>query len=138
MPGDTLMVRKSYRLLKTNDMYAGLQYNYHINENWMVGGGIGYHRRGQALVLQHTKRISNGLQLRDSLYTASNDTAGRYLSTGFITGKFEVAYHFRAIHIGASMLMPVTKPFTRFSTNQSRPLNVQFFLRWRIRRTEEQ
>jgi hypothetical protein len=134
---DTMKIRRSSKLLKTGDIYAGLQYNYHISENWMVGGGIGYHRRGRALILQQKKRTTDGVQLPDSLYSIRNDTlANKYLAPGFITGKLEVAYHFGAVDIGASMLMPITNPFTRKSTNQSRPLNWQIFVRWRIRRTE--
>ncbi|HEX6430311.1 MAG TPA: STN domain-containing protein [Niastella sp.] len=135
----TTRVIKSSRMLKTADLYAGLQYNFHINENWMVGGGIGYHRRGRALIFQEIKQIRDSVRLPDTLYSVSNDTlTSKNLANGFITGKIEVAYKFRAVDLGVTLLAPITTPFKKQSgkqsNNQSRPINLQIFVRWRIKK----
>jgi hypothetical protein len=119
-----------------------LQYNYHINENWMVGAGIGYHSLGRLLILQQTTRMNDTLHselLPDTLFSVKNDTlTSKYLNPSIITGKFEIAYRFGSVDVGATLLLPLTNPFTSQSSNQSRPLNVHLFVRWRIKRNNDE
>ena len=134
-----ILRRKAATIIKTGGWYGSLQYNYHINENLLVGAGIGYHLRTGALVSQQTYKNLTDSLLSDSLYSmqrsAETDT---YLSSSFISGKVEVAYHFNAFDIGATLLMPLTDPFADKSLNKSRPLNVQLLVRWRIKRDEDE
>jgi hypothetical protein len=141
---DTVRVRRSNTLLKTGGIYAGLQYNYHLNDNWMVGAGIGLQWRSSALISQQTTRLidtGHSASIPDTLFSlANNDSlASRFLKPAIITARFEIAYSFGAIDLGATLIMPVTSPFTGNSRNKSRPLNAQVFVRWRIngRREEE-
>jgi hypothetical protein len=136
---DTLQVRTTNRVVKTGGLYAGLQYNYHISENWIIGAGIGYQSQGRALIHQQATRLIDSVQLYDSLFSAKNDTlTGKYLNASMITAKFEVAYSLGSVDVGASLLLPLTNAFTSQSTNQSRPLNVQVFVRWRIHRRHDE
>jgi hypothetical protein len=139
---DTVMAQLRNRLVKADGLYAGLQYNYHINENWMVGAGIGYHSQGRLLIIQQTMRMNDTLHselLPDTLFSVKNDTlTGKYLNPSIITGKFEIAYSFGSVDLGATLLLPLTNPFTSQSSNQSRPLNVHLFVRWRIKRANDE
>lgn len=134
---DTVGTRRSNTLVKTGGLYAGLQYNYHINDNWIVGAGIGFQSRGKALIFRQTQRLgdtAHSSPIPDSLFSlAKNDSlANRFLKPYMITARFEVAYSFGTIDIGGTVLMPLTSPFNGNSRNQSRPLNMQVFVRWRI------
>jgi hypothetical protein len=135
---DTIPTRRSNSLLKTNGWYASLQYNYHINNHLLIGAGIGYHLQVRGLTNRQTYLISNGSLQSDSLYSMENDTiTSKYLASSFVTGKLEMAYRFRALDVGATVLLPLTDVFTEKSLNKSRPLNLQLFVRWRIRRDED-
>lgn len=135
----TVYSRKTTRLIKTGGWYGSLQYNYHLNENWLIGAGIGYHLRVRGLAYQQDfKNLSDSLA-RDTLYSMEKGAeTNKYLASSFITGKLEVAYRFNALDIGATLQMPLTDPFTDKSLNKSRPLNVQLFVRWRIKRNEDE
>jgi hypothetical protein len=136
---DTIPVTTSTRLIKTSGLYGSLQYNYHINEKWIVGAGIGYHLRGRSLLNQQIYRLFSGIQALDTLYSLKNDTTtNRYLASSFVSGKVEIAYRVGALDMGATLLLPLTAPFTEKSRNKSRPLNLQIFLRWRIKRNNEE
>jgi hypothetical protein len=136
---DTIRNIKGDRLLKTSSWYGSLQYNFHFSENFMMGAGIGYHLNVQGLVYRQNKQLTNGELLSDTLYNMKNDTAGsKYLASSFITGKLEMAYRFKALDVGATLLMPLTDPFRDKSLNKSRPLNVQLFVRWRIKRNDDE
>lgn len=126
--------RKTASILKTGGWYGSLQYNYHINESWMVGAGIGYHLRAGVLANQQTfKNLTDSLVV-DSFYSMEkNAETDKYLASSFITGKFEVAYHVNSLDLGATVLMPLTNTFADQSLNKSRPLNVQLFVRWRLK-----
>jgi hypothetical protein len=131
--------RKTTTLIKTGGWYGSLQYNYHLNENWLVGAGIGYHLRVGALAYQQTYKNLTDTLLSDSLYSMPKSTdTDKYLASSFITGKLELAYHFNALDVGATILLPLTDPFADKSLNKSRPLNVQLFARWRIKRNEDE
>jgi hypothetical protein len=131
--------RKTGTLIKTGGWYGSLQYNYHINENWLVGAGIGYHLRVGALAYQQTYKNLSDTLVSDSSYSMQkNSDTDKYLASSFITGKLELAYHFKALDIGATVLLPLTDPFADKSLNKSRPLNVQLFVRWRIKRNEDE
>jgi hypothetical protein len=131
--------RKTTTLIKTGGWYGSLQYNYHLNENWLVGVGIGYHLRVGALAYQQTYKNLTDTLLKDSLYSMPKNTdTDKYLASSFITGKLELAYHFNALDVGATILLPLTDPFADKSLNKSRPLNVQLFARWRIKRNEDE
>jgi hypothetical protein len=135
----TITRRKTTTLIKTGGWYGSLQYNYHINENWLVGAGIGYHLRVGALAYQQTYKNLTDSLVSDSLYSMQkNADSGKYLASSFITGKLELAYHFNALDVGATLLLPLTDPFADKSLNKSRPLNVQLFVRWRIKRKEDE
>jgi len=133
-------VLRNTRLVKTGNLYTGLQYNYHINEHLIAGAGIGYYFMGKHLVYRQTFRADSFGKEWDSVYNAkSSDTiAGKYLASSFITGKVEIAYSFGSFNVGATVLMPLTKPLTDKSTNKSHPLNVQIFIRWKIKRAEDE
>jgi hypothetical protein len=110
----------------------------------MVGAGIGLQWRSSALISQQTTRLidtGHSASIPDTLFSlANNDSlASRFLKPAIITARFEIAYSFGAIDLGATLIMPVTSPFTGNSRNKSRPLNAQVFVRWRIngRREEE-
>ena len=131
--------RKTTRLIKTGGWYGSLQYNYHLNENWLIGAGIGYHLRMRGLAYQQAYKNLSDTLVTDSLYSMEKgDSTNKYLASSFITGKLEIAYRFRAWDVGATLLMPLTNPFTDKSLNKSRPLNVQLFVRWRIKGNEEE
>lgn len=126
--------RKTATILKTGGWYGSLQYNYHINESWMVGAGIGYHLRTGALTNQQTfKNLTDSLVANSLISLEKGAETDKYLASSFITGKFEVAYHVNALDLGATVLMPLTNPFADQSLNKSRPLNVQLFVRWRLK-----
>lgn len=126
--------RKAASIIKTGGWYGSLQYNYHINENWMVGAGVGYHLRAGALANQQTFRNLSDSLFAESLYSMENGAeTDKYLTSSFITGKVEAAYHFSAWDVGATLLMPLTNTFADNSLNKSRPMNVQLFVRWRIK-----
>jgi hypothetical protein len=131
--------RKTATIIKTGSWYGSLQYNYHINENFLVGAGVGYHLRAGALAnLQTFRNLSDSL-VTDSLYSMENGAeTDKYLASSFISGKLEVAYHFNSFDVGATVLMPLTNPFAGQSLNKSRPLNVQLLVRWRIKRGEDE
>jgi hypothetical protein len=136
---DSIRSIKSDRLLKTSSWYGSLQYNFHISENFLIGAGIGYHLNVQGLVNRQSKRLTSDSLLADTLFNIKNDTArSRYLASSFITGKLEMAYRFKALDVGATLLMPLTDPFKDKSLNKSRPLNVQLFVRWRIKRNDDE
>ncbi|OQP56875.1 hypothetical protein A3860_09840 [Niastella vici] len=136
---DSIPVKSNTRLIKTGGWYGSLQYNYHINEKWIVGAGIGFHLRSGGLAYQQSyKRFSDTL-VTDSLYNINNSKDSiKYLSSSFISGKIELAYRFGALDAGVALLMPLTNPFTDKSLNKSRPLNAQLFIRWRINRRDEE
>jgi hypothetical protein len=135
---DSIRSVKSDRLLKTSSWYGSLQYNFHISENFMIGAGIGYHLNVQGLINRQAKRLTSDSLLSDTLYNMKNDTArSRYLASSFISGKLEMAYRFKSLDVGATLLMPLTDPFKDKSLNKSRPLNVQLFVRWRIKRNHD-
>lgn len=131
--------RKTTTLIKTGGWYGSLQYNYHINENWMVGAGVGYHLRAGALANQQTfKNLSDSL-FAESLYSMEKGAeTDKYLTSSFFTGKVEAAYRFNAWDVGATLLMPLTDAFADNSLNKSRPMNVQLFVRWRIKRDTDE
>lgn len=136
---DTIHSVKGDRLLKTGSWYGSLQYNFHFSEKFMIGAGIGYHLNAEGLVYRQTKQLTSDSLVADTLYNMKNDTArSRYLASSFVTGKLEMAYRFKAWDVGATLLMPLTNPFKDKSLNKSRPLNVQLFVRWRIKRNEEE
>jgi hypothetical protein len=136
---DTIRSIKSERLLKTSSWYGSVQYNFHFNEKFMIGAGIGYHLNVQGLVYRQNNRLTGGELLSDTLYNMKNDTArSRYLASSFITAKLEMAYRFKALDAGATLLMPISDPFKDKSLNKSRPLNVQLFVRWRIKRNKDE
>lgn len=131
--------RKATRLIKTGGWYGSLQYNYHLNENWSIGAGIGYHLRVPGLAYQQVFKNLSDTLVTDSLYSMEKGAeTDKYLASSFITGKLEIAYRFKAWDVGATLLMPLTDAFTDKSLNKSRPLNVQLFVRWRIKRNEEE
>jgi hypothetical protein len=135
----TITSRNTTRLIKTGGWYGSLQYNYHLNEHWLIGAGIGYHLRVRGLAYQQAFKNLSDTLVTDSLYSMEKGEAtDKYLPSSFITGKFEVAYHFNALDIGATLLMPLTNTFTDKSLNKSRPLNIQLFVRWRLKRSEEE
>jgi hypothetical protein len=128
--------------LKSGGIYAGLQYNYHINENFIIGAGIGYQTLGQTLALTQSKlavdTARNKVPVPDSLFSVKGDSlTNRYLNAFLIQAKFEIAYKLGPIDLGAAVLVPLTKAFTSSSKDQKRPLHVQIFVRWRLRREEE-
>ena len=135
-------LRKTTSFIKSGGIYAGLQYNYHLNENFVMGAGIGYQTLGQTLGLQQTKRIVDtgtyGKTIPDTLFTMKGDSlSNRYLRSSLILAKFEVAYKLGTVNLGAAVLLPLTSPFTSKSKNQSKPLHVQLFIRWRLKRDED-
>lgn len=136
---DSIPVRNYTRLIKTGSWYGSLQYNYHINEKWVVGAGIGFHLRSGALACQQSyKRFADSL-VTGSLYNINNSKDSiKYLASSFISGKIELAYRLRSFDAGATLLMPLTNAFTGKSLNKSRPLNAQLFIRWRINRRNEE
>jgi hypothetical protein len=136
---DTALTLLSTRLVKTGNVYAGLQYNFHLNEHWIVGAGVGYYLRGRGLVYQKEAYAAGNKALPDTMYSVKSDSiASKYLKTSIITGNFEVAYHFGAVDLGTTVQMPLTNPFTSQSKDNSRPLNLQLFVRWRIKRSEQE
>jgi hypothetical protein len=135
---DTIRTRRSNSLLKTSSWHASLQYNYHINNHLMIGAGIGYNLQLRGLTTRQSYLVSTGALQSDSLYSMENDTlTSRYLASSFVTGKLEMAYRFKALDVGATVVLPLTDAFTEKSLNKSRPLNLQLFVRWRIRRDED-
>jgi hypothetical protein len=137
-----VLVRKTTSFIKSGGIYAGLQYNYHLNENFVIGAGIGYQSLGQTLGLQQIKRIvdtgANGRSFPDTLFTVKSDSlTNRYLRSSLILAKFEVAYKLGAADLGAAVLWPLTPAFTGKSREQKKPLNFQLFIRWRLKRQDE-
>jgi hypothetical protein len=130
---DTIPSRTNTSLVKTGGLYGSVQYNYHINEHWTVGAGVGYHLRGRGLARQKTYyRDFSGL-ITDSLYSMKSDReTNKYLASSFLSAKLETGYRFGALELGTTLLVPITAPFTSISLNKSRPVNLQLFLRWRI------
>ncbi|MCS3797381.1 STN domain-containing protein [Niastella sp. OAS944] len=135
----TIYSRKTTTLIKTGGWYGSLQYNYHINEHWLIGAGVGYHLRVRGLARQQSFKNLSDTLAKDTLYSMEKGAeTDKYLASSFITGKLEVAYHFNALDVGATFMMPLTAPFKDISLNKSRPLNVQLFVRWRIKRNEDE
>jgi hypothetical protein len=135
-------IRKTTSFIKSGGIYAGLQYNYHLNESFVIGAGIGYQTLGQTLMLQQTKRIVDtgtyGKTIPDTLFTKKGDSlTNRSLRSSLILAKFEVAYKLGTVDLGVAVLLPLTSPFTSQSKAQGKPLNVQLFVRWRLKREED-
>ncbi|AEW00364.1 hypothetical protein A4D02_23850 [Niastella koreensis] len=135
-------LRRTTSFIKSGGIYAGLQYNYHLNENFTIDAGIGYQTLGQTLVQLQTKRIYdtgvNGQFFPDTLFTAKGDSlTSKYLKSSLILAKFEVAYKLGSVDLGAAVLLPLTPAFTSQSRDQKKPLSYQIFIRWRLKREEE-
>jgi hypothetical protein len=135
-------LRHTTSFLKSGGIYAGLQYNYHISENFVMGAGIGYQTLGQTLGLKQTKRKidtgSFGASFPDTLFTVKGDSlTNRYMRSSLILAKFEAAYKLGMLDLGAAVVFPLTSAFTSQSKDQQRPLSVQVFVRWRLKREEE-
>jgi hypothetical protein len=137
-----VLLGKTTGFIKSGGIYAGLQYNYHLNENFVIGAGIGYQTLGQTLGLQQTKRVIDtgtyGKNIPDTLFTAKGDSlTSKYLRSSLIVARFEAAYKLGPVDLGAAVLLPLTSPFTGKSKGQNKPVNVQLFIRWRLKREEE-
>ncbi|MBO9202987.1 MULTISPECIES: hypothetical protein [Niastella] len=135
--------RHTTSFIKSGGIYAGLQYNLHINESFVIGAGIGYQTLGQTLALKQSKlavdTAKNKTPIPDTLFTVKGDSlTKRYLNSSLIMAKFEVAYKLGPFDLGAAVVVPFTSAFTSNSKEQKRPLNVQLFVRWRLKRTEEE
>lgn len=137
---DTILIVTNTRLVKTGGWYGSLQYNYHINDNWIAGAGIGYHLMGNnGLVYKQYYQRFVGTFVSDTLYAVKNGKDSiTYLTSSFVSAKIELAYHLPALDIGATLLMPLTNAIADKKMNNSRPLNVQLFIRWRIKRRKEE
>jgi len=143
---DTLQVNVAVLMttsfIKSGGLYAGLQYNYHLNENFVIGAGIGYQTLGQTLALQQTKRIIDtgtyGKSFPDTLFsTKGSSLTSTYLRSSLILAKFEAACKLGSVDLGTAVLLPLTSAFTSESREHGKPLNVQIFVRWRLKRKED-
>lgn len=137
-----VLVGKTTSFIKSGGIYAGLQYNYHLNENFVIGAGLGYQTLGQTLGLQQTKRMVDtgayGKTFPDTLFTAKSDSlTNKYLRSSLFLAKFEVAYKLGKVDLGASVLVPLTSAFISQSKEQSKRLNFQLFIRWRLKQEED-
>ncbi|OQP42805.1 hypothetical protein A4H97_11635 [Niastella yeongjuensis] len=134
--------RHTSSFIKSGGIYFGLQYNLHINENFVIGAGIGYQTLGQTLVQRQSKlavdTARNKVAIPDTMYSVKNDSlTNRYLNSHLIMAKFEAAYKLGPLDLGAAIVVPFGSAFTSQSKEQKRSLNLQLFVRWRLKREEE-
>ena len=132
-PRDSSRVQKNSSLIKTNSWYVGLQYNYQINDKWVIGGGLNLNWQTAGLITVRTTRVSNGALVSDSLYEIKKSSAGwQYVKSTFLSARIEIAYHFKKFQLGGSLIVPVTNVLSA-PINNPRPLNGHVFLRWSVK-----
>lgn len=132
-PTDTTSIQRNTFITKIKSIYASLQYNYQLNSNWAIGGGINFHWQYEALVLEQTTRLSNGTVLADSLFGIKKSSSfQQFIKPSLITTRLEVAYKAKKLDIGAAVFIPITSVFVQ-PVSAVRPINTHLFLRWRIK-----
>ncbi len=129
---DSTLIRRNTVLIKTNSVYVGLQYNYHLSTKWNIGGGLNFNWQYAALINQQTTRLSSGVLLTDSLYGIKKSSQDwKYFKSSFISARLGVSYNLKTFEIGCDAHMPITSIFAG-SVSTSRPVNGHIFIRWRI------
>ena len=132
-PRDSSQVQKNSSLVKTNSWYVGLQYNYQINDRWIIGGGLNFNWQTAGLITVRTTRLSNGALVSDSLYEIKKSSAAwQYVKSTFLSARLEMGYHFKKFQLGGSLIVPVTNVLSA-ALNNPRPLNGHVFLRWSVK-----
>jgi hypothetical protein len=132
---DTLFLKynKTTYLHKTFGWGVGIQYNYAITPSFIIGAGVEYNFQSKALLHEKTTIQYAGQIVSDSLYGIQKSSDGwDYLNSGFLSGKFEVAWRKENFDLGANFTMP----FTNLSSKPGlsiKPLNGQLFFRLKIK-----
>jgi len=129
---DSTQIQKNTSVVKTKGIYAGLQYNYHLNSKWTIGAGINFHWQSASLANTRTTGLFSGSFLSDSSYTIKHSSAEwKYVKSSFVTGKLEAAYKIGKVDIGGALYVPINQNLVAFSN--SRPVNLHVFVRWRMK-----
>jgi hypothetical protein len=129
---DSIMIRRNTIVIKTNSITAGLQYKYHLNDKWNIGGGLNFNWQYAALINQQTTRLSSGVLLSDSLYGIKKSSQDwKYFKSPFVTARLEAAYNLKKFAIGCAVYMPITSIFAA-SVNNSLIVNGHIFILWKI------
>ena len=130
---DTTTVQRKTIVIKTSGIYAGLEYNYHLNDTWAVGGGFNLHWQSGALANSQAVRLSDGVFLPDSLFSVkANSPQGQYIKPLFINARLGVSFIMKNIVVGGSIVAPLTSIFA-LPVAAARPLNGILFLRWSVK-----
>jgi len=129
---DSTTIRRNTIAIKTNGISVGLQYNYHLNDKWNIGGSLNFNWQNAALINQEITRLSNGVLLTDSVYGIKKSSQDWiYLKSTFVTARLEASYNLKKFAIGCAAYMPITRIFAP-SVNNSLTVNGHIFIRWRI------
>jgi len=132
-PPDTFItVQANTNIVKTKGLYAGLQYNYYLNEKWNLGAGINFNWQTAALVNKQSIVVSNGNVLADSLYGVTKSSADwQYIKPTFFSVRVEATYNLPQLSFGIAAIAPLNKVLVS-SLRKYRPVSSQVFIRWRL------
>lgn len=121
------------RLLKTTSSSIALLYRHQIVQNLWLGAGFAYHHHWRAAATVRQGVIWGGGWGADSVQTfGRSDDYWPHIRSSNIAASADLSYQLKSFRIGGSLLLPVLPPGTGDLANK-RPLNGQFFIRWRIR-----
>jgi len=133
MPGDSNTVQQIWSLSKTFGTNLGFQYEYHINDKFLIGAGVVYYWQNASIVhLQSTWHAITSNSQTDSTYGIKKSSGEwQYVRSSILLGKLQMAYHLERTDIGASLQLPFSG-FSMKNASMLKALNLQVFVRFRI------
>ena len=130
-PQDSTIIKKSTTISTTNCIYGGVQYNFHVNDKWMISGGVNLYWQLSAVSRQKTTQLSDGSVLNDSIFLIKKNSADwQFLNPLFFASNLETSYSFKNFNTGMSVIIPVTSNFRAINAHL---INSRIFIRWRIK-----
>lgn len=126
---------RSYYLLKTTGKAANIQYKYYVSKKWGVNTGMALIGQRRALVNEKLVRDFDQFLESDTTYSIFHNAIDtvNIKKSAFVAGKVGLFYNIsNKLQIGAETVVPFSN-LSAFPQTSIRPVNGQFFIRWRIK-----
>ncbi|MBS1509887.1 MAG: hypothetical protein JST86_03550 [Bacteroidetes bacterium] len=125
---DTAKVLTQTTLLKTYGFEAGLDYQYHINTNWLMGLGVQYNAQSKALLLNQKLLLRDGTLLQETLATIQKGASEwAPLNNYFISVHASAGFVLKKKQVGIEASLPVT---SMAKTVPVKPPAILLYVRW--------
>lgn len=131
-PRDVVNLAQVFSVYKVRGFDVGLQYAYQLSQSFSVSCGIASTLTTSAVFNERIVRNATDV-VKDSLYgVVKADKAWAHMKAAFATGRLSMFYSFNKFEAGAMLSKPFSSVY-KSDLEENLPLNVQVFLRWKIK-----